>query len=354
MLEIKRVRKNYGNVTALEETSLEVAAGEFVTLLGPSGSGKTTLLNMIAGIVQPSAGSIWIKGRDVTDIPSSARGLGMVFQSYALMPHMTIFQNVAFPLKLRKVGREETKRRVEEVLKLVGLSHTANRKPKQLSGGEQQRISLARCIVYRPDLILMDEPLGALDKNLREQMQVEIKALHEELGITIVYVTHDQEEALSMSDRIVLLNRARIEQVGTPGDIYFRPNSRFAAEFVGQSNIFDVEIRTEKSGTIGQNVVPIARTSLIPGSTVELMVRPERISVTRFADGDRQPGGASARLRGTVKHSRIVGGSTVTQVETSDGIRVTAQEAAGKESASHPVGADVWISWPTEDGHVIE
>ena len=224
-LRIHALCKRYGDFVALAPTSLDVAKGEFLTLLGPSGSGKTTLLSLIAGLAHPDEGRILIDGTDVTHSPAYARDIGVVFQNYALFPHMTIEENIAFPLKMRKVSDAEARRRTAEALEMVHLPHVAKRYPRELSGGQQQRIALARCIVYRPSIILMDEPLGALDKKLRDQMQLEIKRIHRELGTTIVYVTHDQEEAMTMSDRICLMNAGAIEQLGTPQDLYFRPRS---------------------------------------------------------------------------------------------------------------------------------
>ena len=218
---LQDVTKNYGPVVALAEIDLKVIGGEFLTLLGPSGSGKTTVLNLIAGMVGPTAGRIWIDGRDSTNLQPSKRGLGMMFQNYALMPHMTVFENVAFPLRVRKFPKDEIKRKVAEVLDVVRLPDVGRRRPGELSGGQQQRISIARCLVYNPAIILMDEPLGALDKKLREEMQLELKRLHSELGITALYVTHDQEEALTMSDRIVLLNAGLDRADGHPGRALF-------------------------------------------------------------------------------------------------------------------------------------
>ena len=216
--------------------------GEFLTLLGPSGSGKTTLLSLIAGLAHADEGQVLIDGTDVTYSAPYERDIGLVFQNYALFPHMTVEENIAFPLQMRKLGTAEARRKVAEVLEIVRLPHVAKRFPRELSGGQQQRIALARCMVYRPAIILMDEPLGALDKKLREQMQLEIKRIHRELGATVVYVTHDQEEAMTMSDRICLMNAGRIEQLGTPGDLYFRPRSLFVADFLGESNLLPAEV----------------------------------------------------------------------------------------------------------------
>ena len=260
---MRGVAKRYGPVVALNAVDLTVRKGEFLTLLGPSGSGKTTLLNVIAGTVAPTTGRLWIGGRDVTDLPSSERRLGMVFQNYALFPHMTIFENVAFPLRVRKLPWTEIKRRVAEALVLVRLPDVGARKPRELSGGQQQRIAIARCLVYNPDLILMDEPLGALDKKLRDQMQLEIKRLHSNLGVTVLYVTHDQEEALVMSDRICLMNAGRIEQLGDPHELYFQPKSVFAADFLGDSNILDA-VREGDSGFSARMVVSLSAHSRTP------------------------------------------------------------------------------------------
>lgn len=237
-LLIEGLCKRYGATTALEPSSLTVAEGEFLTLLGPSGSGKTTLLQLICGLVEASEGKVVINGQDQSNTPVHRRDIGLVFQHYALFPHLTVAENIAFPLKMRGRPAAEITGRVEEALAMVHLGHLARRFPRELSGGQQQRVALARCFVYQPSIILMDEPLGALDKKLREHMQIEIKRLHRESGATIVYVTHDQEEALAMSDRICLMNHARIEQLGTPREIYERPRTAFAADFIGISNIF--------------------------------------------------------------------------------------------------------------------
>ena len=228
------VSKSYDGVVALDGVNLTIASGEFITLLGPSGSGKTTLLNIISGMIAPTSDAVLIDGQDVTRMRPQQRGLGMVFQNYALMPHMTVFDNVAFPLRIRKLSRTEIEREVMAALELVRLAEFSKRKPRELSGGQQQRVSIARCLVYRPKVTLMDEPLEALDKKLREQLQVQIKKIHETLGITILYVTHDQSEALIMSDRICVMDRSRIVQVGTPKELYFRPTTEFVADFLGE------------------------------------------------------------------------------------------------------------------------
>ena len=236
-LVLRDLRKAFGSAVAVDGIDLEVRRGEFVTLLGPSGSGKTTTLRMIAGFMSPSGGSIEIDGQDMTRVPPYRRDVGMVFQNYALFPHMTAAQNVAFPLRMRKQSRAEIDRRVADALELVKLRHLAERYPRQLSGGQQQRIALARAVVFEPRLLLMDEPLGALDRKLREALQLEIIRVSRELGATVLYVTHDQEEALVMSDRIAIFSEGRIEQLGSGEDLYDRPASLFVADFIGESNI---------------------------------------------------------------------------------------------------------------------
>lgn len=276
-LVIEGLCKRYGATTALEPSSLSVAEGEFLTLLGPSGSGKTTLLQLICGLVEASEGRVVIDGRDQSQMPVHQRDIGLVFQHYALFPHLTVAENIAFPLKMRGRPAAEIGKRVTDTLAMVHLGHLAKRFPRELSGGQQQRVALARCFVYQPSIILMDEPLGALDKKLREHMQIEIKRLHRESGATIVYVTHDQEEALAMSDRICLMNHARIEQLGTPRDIYERPASAFAADFIGISNIF--RGRWDGNGSLetahGRFALPEGAPS--PGAEPALVVRPEHL-----------------------------------------------------------------------------
>lgn len=294
-LQIQGLCKRYGEVVALAPTDLEVAQGEFLTLLGPSGSGKTTLLSLIAGLGRADAGRILIQGEDVTDGAPYERDIGMVFQNYALFPHMTVAENIAFPLRMRRVAARETGERVRQALEMVHLPQVGHRYPRELSGGQQQRIALARCMVYRPSIILMDEPLGALDKKLRDHMQLEIKRIHRELGTTIVYVTHDQEEAMTMSDRICLMNGGAIAQLGTPAELYFRPRNAFVADFLGESNLLDAEIiardgeraRVLVAG-LGECGAMACDPALVPGSRVKLMVRPQslRIHDARGASAD--------------------------------------------------------------------
>jgi putative spermidine/putrescine transport system ATP-binding protein len=276
-LVIEGLCKRYGATTALEPSSLGVAEGEFLTLLGPSGSGKTTLLQLICGLVEASEGRVVIDGRDQSNTPVHRRDIGLVFQHYALFPHLTVAENIAFPLRMRGRPGAEVAKRVAAALEMVHLGHLSGRFPRELSGGQQQRVALARCFVYQPSIILMDEPLGALDKKLREHMQIEIKRLHRESGATIVYVTHDQEEALAMSDRICLMNHARIEQLGTPREIYERPRTAFAADFIGISNIF--RGRWDGNGAIdtahGRFALPSGARS--ESKEAVLVIRPENL-----------------------------------------------------------------------------
>jgi putative spermidine/putrescine transport system ATP-binding protein len=236
-VRIDQLTKRYGETLAIDDASIDIKAGEFCTLLGPSGSGKTTLLKIIAGYDSATRGSILIDGINIANIGVADRNIGMVFQNYALFPHMTVAENINFPLEMRKVPRDECRRRTEAILDLVGLKGKAERLPKQLSGGQQQRVAVARALVFNPDILLMDEPLGALDKNLRQAMQGEIRSLHKRIGVTIIYVTHDQEEAMNMSDRVVVMNHGRVEQNGPPSEIYNHPRTEFVATFLGDCNL---------------------------------------------------------------------------------------------------------------------
>ena len=348
------VSRHFGGVVALDAIDLEVIGGEFLTLLGPSGSGKTTLLNLIAGMVAPTTGRIWIDGTDVTSVPPSKRGLGMVFQNYALMPHMTIFENVAFPLRVRKLPRAEIERRVGDVLALVRLPDVARRKPNELSGGQQQRIAIARCLVYSPAIILMDEPLGALDKKLREEMQLELKQLHAKLGITALYVTHDQEEALTMSDRIVLLNGGRIEQMGTPNELYFQPRSVFAAEFLGDSNILAGKVRgmdptVSVETDSGHEIVCRSSPAVSDGEAVKVMVRPENVAM--LADGAASE--LANQLPAQAMDSIFFGGVVKCYAQLADGTTMVGQELTRAGRRMPRRGERVTVAWAAEDTLIL-
>ncbi|MFO1312520.1 MAG: ABC transporter ATP-binding protein [Burkholderiales bacterium] len=281
-----RVSKSYdGKVRVVDGLDLVLARGEFLTLLGPSGSGKTTTLMMLAGFEDPTSGTITLEGRRIDNVPAHKRGIGMVFQNYALFPHMTVAQNLAFPLEMHGVARSEIEPRVKRALDMVRLPQLRDRKPGQLSGGQQQRVAVARALVFGPKLVLMDEPLGALDKQLREQLQLEIKHLHGELGVTIVYVTHDQSEALTMSDRIAVFHQGRIQQLATPGELYERPANAFVASFIGESNRFDGTVIARDGSSCrvrladGSEVSATLGADLATGALAVLSLRPERVVI---------------------------------------------------------------------------
>ncbi|SCX91082.1 ABC transporter ATP-binding protein [Microvirga guangxiensis] len=336
-LIIEGLSKQYGAVTALEPTHLTVPTGEFLTLLGPSGSGKTTLLQMICGLVEPSSGRILIDGRDQTQTPVHQRDIGLVFQHYALFPHLTVAENIEFPLRMRALSASEIKQRVKDVLKMVQLDHLAARFPRELSGGQQQRVALARSFVYQPSIILMDEPLGALDKKLREHMQIEIKQLHRETGATIIYVTHDQEEALALSDRICLMNHARIEQLGSPHEIYAHPATAFAADFIGISNIFRGRVDNSNGETRlatrhGHFRLPTGAS--FSGAEAAIVIRPEQISLG---------GGNGNTVVGRVTDAVYAGSETRLIVDLDEGETVIVRLPPGQPTPGY--GERATLGW---------
>ena len=291
-IELRDITKLFGDVTAVDDINLQIADGEFFSLLGPSGCGKTTTLRMIAGFEQPTVGEIFLHGRPVAGIPAYKRPVNTVFQNYALFPHMTVWQNVAFGLEMKKVSKGETTRRVGEALELVQLSGMDERKPKQLSGGQQQRVALARALVNHPEVLLLDEPLGALDLKLRKEMQFELKQIQEQLGITFIYVTHDQEEALTMSDRIAVMNEGKVQQIGTPRQIYEQPKNRFVADFIGETNFVPATVQSiaefvtlDVGGTELLGAGPTD--SLAIGQKVTLAIRPEKVDL--YPIGEVEP-----------------------------------------------------------------
>jgi putative spermidine/putrescine transport system ATP-binding protein len=344
-LLVEGLCKRYGATTALEPTQLSVAEGEFLTLLGPSGSGKTTLLQLICGLVEMSEGRVVIDGRDQSDTPVHQRDIGLVFQHYALFPHLTVEENIAFPLKMRGRPAAEVKKRVSDALGMVHLGHLAGRFPRELSGGQQQRVALARCFVYQPSVILMDEPLGALDKKLREQMQIEIKRLHRESGATIIYVTHDQEEALALSDRICLMNHARIEQLGTPREIYERPQTAFAADFIGISNILrgnfvETDGRRMLETTFGRFQLP--STAGATGQGGALIVRPESLHL----------GNSSGNvLSGRVSEIVYAGSETRVIVTLGEGHLITLRLLAGAPAPA--LGETIAFGWDSDKAVLV-
>jgi len=312
-IHIRRVTKTYGDVRALDDVDLEVQSGEFLTLLGPSGSGKTTLLMVLAGFTRPDAGSIRFGDTEMIRAPPHQREVGMVFQNYALFPHMDVAANIAFPLKLRGVGKGEIGARVERALATVRLQGFGDRRVHQLSGGQKQRVALARAIIFEPRILLMDEPLSALDKKLREHMQIELRRLHEQLGMTTVYVTHDQREALTMSDRIAVINHGRLIQLDDPRAIYDHPADPFVANFIGESALLPVETIDGKPCWRGRPLQVAAHDKNHCGAL--LMLRPERLV---FMDDSRADAGAYNRFEGTVSHAVYQGENFVTYITLDD------------------------------------
>jgi putative spermidine/putrescine transport system ATP-binding protein len=349
-----QIEKRYGSVVAVDGVSLDIAPGEFVTLLGPSGSGKTTTLMMLAGFEIPTAGEIYVDEDPIASVPPYRRNIGMVFQNYALFPHMTVGENIAFPLQMRKMSRSEITRQTTAVLQLVGLPGYEGRYPRQLSGGQQQRVAVARALVFNPRVLLMDEPLGALDKQLREHLQLEIKALHEQLGVTIIYVTHDQEEALVMSDRIAVMNDGHIEQCGLPTELYDEPSTRFVATFIGESNFIDgVVHRLDGSDAcieapgLGELRAPV-RAGLTAGTAVALTVRPEKI----VAD-ENGPAPDMNAVAGTVHDVVFVGEMRRYVVLLSGGQRLVlkAQNRSGVQSFAP--GDSIRVCWNVADCRIV-
>ena len=349
-LELVGIRKEYPGFTAVEELDLKIPAGQFFALLGPSGCGKTTTLRMIAGLDQPTRGHILLGGKDITDEKAHDRHINTVFQSYALFPHMTVLENVAFGLRQRKVA--DPLKLANEALDLVELEHLASRRPQQLSGGQQQRVALARALVNRPSLLLLDEPLGALDLKLRRQMQIELKAIQVEVGLTFLHVTHDQEEAMDMADTVAVMNKGRIEQMGAPEALYDRPKTAFVAKFLGQSNIFVGDVVESNANSVSINVsghkltVPKTRAEKHDG-TIAIGVRPEK--ATFHEDG--QPA-ASSDLNiigpGEIIDIRFTGVSNQYLIDIPDLGEVTVFSQNVGKSPVTELGAKVWVSWKVE------
>jgi spermidine/putrescine transport system ATP-binding protein len=361
-IELVGVNKHFsvsgGSIVAVEDVDLAITPGEFFSLLGPSGCGKTTTLRMLAGFEEPTSGRILLYGRDMVGVPPYRRDVNMVFQHYALFPHMNVHDNIAFGLRHKKVAKDEIERRVTESLRLVELEGRDRRRPRQLSGGQQQRVALARALVNRPRALLLDEPLGALDLKLRRAMQLELKRIQREVGITFVYVTHDQEEALTMSDRLAVMNAGRIEQLGTPRELYERPVTRFVADFLGTSNIFSgrLERRGDAWALAGlgpdERVLALDANGFMAGEDVEIAVRPEKIALRPLDD---PPPAAQCAVRGTVTDVVYLGTSTSYTVKTGGGSEVSVYQqnmasAPGTEVAADQVG---WLSWLPEHSYVL-
>jgi spermidine/putrescine ABC transporter ATP-binding subunit len=352
----KEFSSRHGDVAAVRGIDVEIGQGEFFSLLGPSGCGKTTTLRMIAGFEEPTRGQILLYGADVTGVSPNKRDVNMVFQNYALFPHMTVQENVSFGLRRKRVEQREIVRRVGEMLEIVDLTGREKRRPRELSGGQQQRVALARALVNRPRALLLDEPLGALDLKLRQAMQVELKRIQREVGITFVYVTHDQGEALTMSDRIAVMNDGIVEQLGAPRDIYEHPRTRFVAGFIGTSNLLTGTIAQVTDGSaiieVSQDerlVVPLRDTRASAGTQLEFTVRPEKIELTTAS-----PQQGRCALRGTVTEVVYLGTSTNFAVTTTTGADILVFQQNSASAASPAVRGDtVWLSWQPEHSYPI-
>ena len=353
-VELKRVYKAYGTTVALHEVDLRIEEGEFLTLLGPSGCGKTTTLRLIAGFIEPTRGTILLGNKDVTRLPPHRREIGMVFQDYALFPHMTVRDNIGFGLKERGAGRSEIERRAAELLELIRLPHIALRYPSELSGGQAQRVSFARAIAHPPKVLLMDEPLGALDLKLRETMQLELRRLQQALKITTVFVTHDQGEAMSMSDRIAVMNQGRIEQIGTAEDIYREPCNRFVAGFVGQINLIEGKVSATDAGyaslvTKQSQLIHVQDPNHTPaGSLRAVAIRPEKM---RLHNGTA-PHDAVNTLEGRVVARSFAGNSVKLVVDVGEERPLVIEDRPSALEAA--VGEKVRVGWSADDGRLLD
>jgi spermidine/putrescine transport system ATP-binding protein len=360
-IRLDHVTKRFGDVTAVDDLTLEIRRGEFFSLLGPSGCGKTTTLRMIGGFEEVTSGSIFLGDTEVTDLPPFRRATNTVFQNYALFPHLNVFENIAFGLRRRKTPTNEIRHQVAFMLDLVELPGYEQRKPSQLSGGQQQRVALARALVNNPRVLLLDEPLGALDLKLRKQMQVELKRIQSEIGITFIFVTHDQEEAMTMSDRIAVMRHGRIEQLGAPEELYERPRTDFVAGFLGVSNLLDAEVasRGERFSELrmADGTVLRAPTSALNGdTTVRLGIRPEKLRVLAIDDESAAAHGEDNVIEGTVLDASYIGVSTQYIVETKDGHRLTVYAQNLETGGAAEMLADgqrVRLTWKPQHTFVI-
>ena len=352
ILELRHLCKTYGAARAVHDISVGLAPGEFLSFLGPSGSGKTTTLGMIAGLIEPTSGEILLQGRLLTPLPPYKRNIGVVFQNYALFPHMNVAANIAFPLEMRRMPRGEIHTRVAKALDLVELAGFDARLPSQLSGGQQQRVALARAMVFEPPLLLMDEPLGALDRKLREQMQIEIKHLHQRVGISVIYVTHDQDEALTMSDRIAVFNGGRIEQMGTPSELYDRPATRFVANFVGETNLLPgrgARIAGAYCESAGPGVTLRARSApgLRAGQDVTVSVRPERVQIAATTPTTEN------QLSGRVEELIYLGRSRKYVIKAAELKIIAVQQITGASQPTFAAGDPVHLTWEADDATAL-
>jgi spermidine/putrescine transport system ATP-binding protein len=353
MVELRNVTKRFGAYEALKEASFEIRAGEFMTFLGPSGCGKTTCLRLISGFDTPTSGQILLDGKDVTFEPPYRRDVNQVFQNYALFPHLTIYENIAFGLRMKKIPSAQIRDRVDRVVKMTSLEDFTTRKPAQLSGGQRQRVALARAIVCEPKVLLLDEPLSALDAKLRTQMRVELKQLQKKLGITFIFVTHDQEEALTMSDRVAVLNAGRVEQIGTVNEIYYKPATRFVASFIGESNIVEAEILRSEGEFLhcrleGGLELDVRTTKPPAHSQILLSLRPEKIRLTR-----ENPGGRNS-FPGTIEMEIFKGAMDELTISVQGGLRLGAVLANdGQAESDLHEGERVFARIQPEDIHIV-
>ena len=358
-IELRQLTKRYGKETVVDRVSTTIAPGEFFSLLGPSGSGKTTTLMMVAGFADVDGGQILVDGADIADMPPQRRGFGMVFQNYAIFPHLSVADNVAFPLRARRLPADQIDRRVREALELVRLDRFADRYSRQLSGGQQQRVAIARAIVFQPSIVLMDEPLGALDKNLRFQMQVEIKEIQRRLGMTVIYVTHDQEEAMNMSDRIAIMNHGQIEQVGRPAEIYENPTNTFIARFLGEANLIPGTVESIDSGLAtlktAKGLVLRARVGadLRIGAAAHLFVRPERIGIGPAGEQGTNHSDANVAA-GRLVQTSFLGNILRQSVEIEPGVEVTVDVQNSRADLFRAVDQPAAISWLAVDGVILQ
>ena len=354
LVRFRDVEKTYdGRVNVVDRLNLEIRRGEFLTLLGPSGSGKTTILLMLAGFEAVTAGDITLNHRSLRNVPPFRRNMGIVFQNYALFPHKSVFQNVAFPLVQRRIPRPAIREKVEAALRMVDLTGLGDRRPNQLSGGQQQRVALARALVFEPEIVLMDEPLGALDKKLRDQMQIEIKHLHEQLGMTVAYVTHDQGEALTMSDRVAIMNDGLIQQVGSPHEVYEEPANAFVANFIGENNSFEGRIESTSGGecavrlTSGDTVRARSATPRASGEPALLSLRPERLTIDPALDG------IANRFSATVVEVIYFGAHNRVRLAMAGRDDIIALAPAGPRSDALATGETVEVGWSPEHCRVL-
>lgn len=345
-IALHNLQKRYGAATAVDDVSLSVSPGEFISLLGPSGSGKTTTLMMLAGFEIPDSGKVLLDDKDITSLPPHRRELGVIFQNYALFPHMTVGENVAYPLHMRRLPRAEIESRVRHVLDQVHLSALASRYPHQMSGGQQQRVAIARALVFDPPVLLLDEPLGALDKKLRQHLRNEIKTLHKEVGKTMIYVTHDQEEALAMSDRVAVMHEGRIRQVSAPQDIYRRPADLFVASFVGEVNLIPVNIRSGVAHGSAGEILPAAQ----PPDTdrdATLCVRPEHLRLVTKSDV------TSGGIQGRIVDMTFVGDATIVELRSDSGLQLTSKVLNISAVGMPEIGDTCVASWNASDATIL-